>query len=232
MAAGNGGYHGRERGDLLALVPSLPAGSRVLELGCGEGRLGAQLRQRGLEVHGVEVVEAAAARARAVLDRVWVGDVERMALDYPSAHFRLLVCGDVLEHLVDPWAQLRRLRPLLTDDAVVVASVPNLQYFPVALGLLCGRFDYADSGVLDRTHLRFFTRRSARALFEGHGYDVVAMPRRYPFRSGVLRAVAAALDLGTLGLLRGLLTGQVIVLARPRAGGRDGVRDGTGPSPR
>jgi hypothetical protein len=95
--------------------------------------------------------------------------------------------------------------------------VPNAQYFPVSLGLLRGRFDYRDSGVLDRTHLRFFTRRTAKALVEGAGFAVEAMPAVYPFRSGALRAVARALDALSLGALRGLLTGQVHLRARARA---------------
>jgi 2-polyprenyl-3-methyl-5-hydroxy-6-metoxy-1,4-benzoquinol methylase len=214
MAVGNGGYYGRERSDLLLLVPPLPAGSRVLELGCGEGRLGAVLRQRGLEVHGVEVAAAAAEKARQVLDRVLTTDVERVDLDYPPGHFRLLLCGDVLEHLVDPWAVLQRLRRLLALDAVVVASVPNVQYFPVIANLLRGRFDYRQSGVLDRTHLRFFTRRSARAMLESAGFVVEAMPRVFPFRAAAVRAMAAAVDAVTFGLLRGFLTGQVYLRAR------------------
>lgn len=209
------GYYGRTRGDLLGLVPPLPPGSRVLELGCGEGALGAALRQRGLEVHGVEIVPAAAERAREVLDRVWNVDIEQTELDYPDGHFALLLCGDVLEHLRDPWQVLRRLRRLLAADGVLLVSVPNLQYFPVVVGLLRGRFEYRESGVLDRTHLRFFTRREARRLFEISGFTVDAMPVRYPFRTAALRTVARALDLLSLGMLRGFLIGQIHVLGRP-----------------
>jgi 2-polyprenyl-3-methyl-5-hydroxy-6-metoxy-1,4-benzoquinol methylase len=210
-------YYGRARDDLFALVPELPRGSRVLEIGCGEGRLGARLRERGLEVHGVEAVPAAAAAAARVLDRATCADVERTALDYPPAHFQLLLCGDVLEHLVDPWGVLARLQRLCAPGAWLLCSVPNAQYFPVSLGLLRGRFDYRDAGVLDRTHLRFFTRRTAKALVEGAGFAVAAMPAVYPFKSGALRAVARALDRLSLGALRGLLTGQVHVVARARA---------------
>jgi 2-polyprenyl-3-methyl-5-hydroxy-6-metoxy-1,4-benzoquinol methylase len=210
-------YFGRERDDLYRLVPDLPAGSRVLEIGCGEGRLGARLRARGLEVHGIEVVEDAARKAEQVLDRVWTGDVEKLELDYPDGHFHLLLLGDVLEHLVDPWAVLAQLRMLLARDGVVVASVPNVQYFPVVLDLLRGRFEYRAAGVLDRTHLRFFTRREARRLFAGAGFVVEAMPAVYPFRAAWVRGIACGLDRLSLGSLRGLLTGQVYLRARPQA---------------
>lgn len=209
-----GDYYGRDRDDLLHLVPELPRGSRVLELGCGEGRLGARLRERGLEVHGVEVVPAAAERARAVLDHVVQGDVETVVLDHPDGHFALLLCGDVLEHLRDPWALLRRVRRVLAPGGAIVASVPNLQYFPVVLGLLRGRFEYRDSGVLDRTHLRFFTRREARALLENTGYRIEAMPAVYPFRSRAVRGLATGIDRLSFGALRGFLTGQVHLRGR------------------
>lgn len=210
------GYHGHSRDDLLAQVPALPKVSRVLELGCGEGRLGERLAALGHEVHGVEFVPAAAAIAARRLHRVHCGDVESLPLDYPIGHFALLVCGDVLEHLRDPWALLARVRPLLTADAHVVVSVPNVQYFPVVLGLLRGRFTYRDSGVLDRTHLRFFTRHEARRLLETSGYEVLAMPAVYPFRSALLRALAKALSAVTFGWLGGFLLGQIRVVGRPR----------------
>ena len=223
-------YYARARDDLFALVPALPRGSRVLEVGCGEGQLGRRLCELGCEVHGVEVVPAAAAAAARALDRVTCADVERAPLDYPAGHFQLLLCGDVLEHLVDPWGTLARLQRLLAPGGVLVCSVPNVQYFPVALGLLRGRFDYRDAGVLDRTHLRFFTRRSARQLVEGAGFTVEAMPAVYPFRSAAVRAVAALLDRGSFGLLRGLLTGQVYLRARAlaRAPGASAGDDGSG----
>lgn len=212
------GYHGKDRHDLLACIPQLPAGSRVLELGCGEGRLGAALRSLGHEVHGVEYSPTAAAVAANALDRVHCGDAETLPLDYPAGHFSLLVCGDVLEHLRDPWTTLARLRPLVADGGWLVASVPNVQYFPVVLGLLRGRFEYRDDGVLDRTHLRFFTRRSARALVESAGFAVEAIPTVYPFRAAWLRTVAGVLDTLTLGCLRGFLLGQIRLVARPAAG--------------
>jgi 2-polyprenyl-3-methyl-5-hydroxy-6-metoxy-1,4-benzoquinol methylase len=213
------GYHGNERDDLLACLPSSAAGRRVLELGCGEGRLGNKLRERGHEVHGVEYSPTAAAVAATRLDKVHCGDAEQVPLDYPPGHFGVLLCGDVLEHLRDPWGLLTRLRPLLAADGILVASVPNVQYFPVVLSLLRGRFEYRDDGVLDRTHLRFFTLRSARALVEQAGFEITAMPVVYPFRTAWLRGVARVLDTLSLGLLRGFLLGQIRLVARPRAGG-------------
>ena len=111
-------------------------------------------------------------------------------------------------------AEVEKKWLLIDADGLVVASVPNVQYFPVACNLLRGRFDYRDAGVLDRTHLRFFTRRSARQLIEGAGLELEAMPAVFPYRAGWLRAVAAALDRLSFGALRGLLTGQVYLRAR------------------
>ncbi|GAB4157416.1 MAG: hypothetical protein Fur0037_25350 [Planctomycetota bacterium] len=208
-----GDYFRQERDDLFLCLDRAAAPGRALEIGCGEGRFGARLCAMGFEVHGVESDPGAAAVAGSVLHRVLCEDIEAAALPYPEEHFDLLVCADVLEHLRDPWTVLRRLRVLLKRGGTAIASVPNAQYFPVVAGLLAGRFRYRDSGVLDRTHLRFFTRESARELFEQAGFAIEAMPVSYPGRP-VSRAILGTLDLASFGMLRGFLTGQTLIRAR------------------
>ena len=158
----------------------MPEGARrILDVGCGEGAFGALLkRRRGCEVHGVERFPPAAAAARRVLDSVTEGDAESARLPFDDGSFDCLVYADVLEHLVDPWRALRDHVRLLRPGGRVVASVPNVRHLGVVLRLLLlGRIDYADEGILDRTHLRFFTRRSLLALLEGAGLAGVALRR-------------------------------------------------------
>lgn len=158
------------------MLPFVPEGVRsVLEIGCGTGSFGAAIKQlRGCRYTGLELFENAAAEARTRLDEAHALDIEAAPLPFAPATFDCLVCNDVLEHLVDPWAVLRKLRVVLQPGAYVVASLPNLRYFEVMKDLvLRGRFDYQDSGVLDRTHLRFFTRHSARQLIESSGAQVL-----------------------------------------------------------
>lgn len=153
----------------------MPAGvRRVLELGCGAGVFGAELKRRhGAEVVGVEVFPEAAAQARERLDRVLVADVERGTLDLPESSFDLLVCNDVLEHLVEPWQTLQRVARLVRPGGWVLASIPNVRFHKVLRRLIWpGVWRYEDSGVLDRTHLRFFTRESACELVRDAGFAI------------------------------------------------------------
>lgn len=149
----------------------VPAGAqRVLELGCGAGMLGRGLKARGVpEVVGVELDAHAAAQAATGLDRVLTGDLETMAFPFPEGYFDVLVAADVLEHLRDPWGLLRRLHPLLTHGATVIVSLPNVRYFGLLNHVVEGNWTYAEEGILDRTHLRFFTIKEMVGLLAGAG---------------------------------------------------------------
>jgi SAM-dependent methyltransferase len=103
---------------------------------------------------------------------VHVGDIETLDLPYPPETFDSLVCSEVLEHLASPEAVLGKLVPLLKPGGRVYASVPNLSHWRIMLDLLRGRFEYAERGPMDRTHLRWFTPRTFKALFEGCGVTV------------------------------------------------------------
>lgn len=209
------GYFSQPRDDLFRLVPKGP-GRKVLDVGCGEGRFAQRLRELGQTVYGIEISPEAARQAAARLDRVYVGDAERADFGLEAAAFDTIVLGDVLEHLIDPWGFLRRMRTLLKPEGVVVASIPNVQYFPVVLSLIGGRFRYREQGVLDQTHLRFFTLREVRALFEEAGFRITAMPKIYPYRHPLVRRTAGLLDRLTLGLLGGFLVGNIYVVAQRR----------------
>lgn len=159
-------YYGQLRPEMLPFVPA--TAKRVLELGCADGAFAATVKQRACaEVWGIESNLQAAGRARAVIDRVLVGDANERITELPDTYFDAIICNDVLEHLVDPWATLTQLRPKLTPDGVVVASIPNIRFIP-ALSQIVFRKDFPqdDWGIFDRTHLRFFTRKSIVRLFE------------------------------------------------------------------
>lgn len=168
-------YYQQSRPEIRPFVPRRC--QRVLEIGCSEGRFMAGLKSERPGVHavGIEPFAAAARQAAEVFDRVIHAPVEA-ALDAlaDEAPFDCVVANDVLEHLVDPWQVLQRVQAHLTDDGCVVASLPNIRHWPTLNALfLGGRWDYVESGVLDRTHLRFFTRQSLPALFERAGLRLV-----------------------------------------------------------
>jgi SAM-dependent methyltransferase len=161
------------------LLDAVPPGARTLDVGCATGYLATEIAARGGAVVGVEAdgPAAAVASASGALERVIAGDVETDASRdelRALAPFDALVCGDVLEHLRDPRDALAFLATLLAPDGRAVVSVPNIAHWTGRRALLRGRFPYAEHGLFDRTHLRFFTRATARALVEGVGLRVVA----------------------------------------------------------
>lgn len=148
------------------------ANKRVLDVGCDTGYLGRVLIGSGNQVSGVEVNPVSAEEAAKHLDRVVVRDLEdgELAEDFPPGSFDVVLFGDVLEHLRDPVAVLRQARPVLAPGGSVVISVPNIAHGDVRLALLQGRFDYTKVGLLDDTHLKFFTRDSLVTLLHDAGF--------------------------------------------------------------
>ncbi len=157
----------------LMQIEAVRPGARVLDVGCASGYLAEQYAGRGCRVVGMESDAANAERARRFCESVLVGDIEnandRARLPAP---FDFVVFGDVLEHLQDPWTVLAATRALLERDARVIVSIPNIAHWSARRELALGRFPYADSGLFDRTHLRFFTRASAHALADTAGYEI------------------------------------------------------------
>ena len=160
-----------DRPEMLAFVPR--DASSILDVGCATGRFGETLRaaRPGAAIHGIDPTEQDAARANPYDTRT----TGLYPQDLPAGvRYDCVIFNDVLEHMPDPWAALRATRELLTDRGRVVASIPNVRHLTVLLPLvLQGQWHYDDSGILDRTHLRFFTRRSMRDLFESSGYEVL-----------------------------------------------------------
>jgi 2-polyprenyl-3-methyl-5-hydroxy-6-metoxy-1,4-benzoquinol methylase len=168
-------YFGNPRPDM---APFIPEGlERVLELGCGSGLFGEALKRSGVrEVVGIEASPGPARAAAQRLDRVIVANVERDPLDLPADGFDCLVCNDVLEHLTDPWAALKKLQPCVRAQGWLIVSIPNVRHHKVVRRLIWpGQWRYEDDGILDRTHLRFFTRSSARELVESAGFRIERM---------------------------------------------------------
>lgn len=154
---------------------------RVLETGCATGYMSRVLQARGCSVVGVELDPLAAQQAEAFCERVLVGNLDEMDLGelLEPGSFDVVVFGDVLEHLHDPLRTLRSVRPLLAPGGSVVASIPNVAHGAVRLSLLQGRFQYHATGLLDETHIHFFTRETIGTLFKEAGFVLARVERIY-----------------------------------------------------
>lgn len=158
--------------------------------------LGSALKHSlGCEAWGVEPVAEMARSAASRLDRVLPCSVEMSMEHLPENYFDTIICADVLEHLVDPWQVLRQLRERLAPGGELIASLPNVRNWSIVRRLLEGRWEYEDAGILDQTHLRFFTWQECIRMFERAGFTIThAEPKILPGDDGIPVNIVTALE--------------------------------------
>jgi SAM-dependent methyltransferase len=202
----SGDYFAHARKEIQPLLP--PNCGRVLEIGCGSGATLGWLRQdhHAVRTVGVEIAEVAASKARSFANDVFCLDFEQHDLPGDAQKFDLILCLDVLEHMVDPWAVVDRLATsYLEAGGTLIVSLPNVRHYSVVLPLLLGgRWEYEDAGLLDRTHLRFFTKDSAKALLSHPLFGPVSCTAT-GFEGWSVKRVLNAV---TLGVFQELVTYQ------------------------
>lgn len=167
-------YFTESRPELLKYVPSRI--NTMLDVGCASGNYSALVKSKfkDVEIWGLEINAAAAEVAKTRIDRVLVGDLRESMAKLPERYFDYIAFNDILEHLIDPWQVLKNIRKNLAENGVIIASIPNFLEQTNVRNLLIGQeWEYKDMGTLDRTHLRFFTRKSIIRMFEECGYVVM-----------------------------------------------------------
>lgn len=166
-------YYLRERFEMIAYVPK--TAKKILEVGCGAGVFAAQLKEKlDAEIWGVEIDEKAASLAKDKIDKLLVGDIYKLLSELPDAYFDCIIFNDLLEHLIDPFKIISEIKNKLTKNGVVVSSIPNVRYFRILKDLLLKKeWRYQDSGILDKSHLRFFTQKSIVDMFKTLGYEIL-----------------------------------------------------------
>lgn len=206
-------YHNNIRTDIFDYLPQ--AANSILDVGGGTGVTCAAAKKIcGAAIAGVidlssEAIEASTAG----LDFAVCGDIGNPDFleSFCKSHgpFDLILCLDILEHLVDPWSAVKKLHSLLEPGGYILTSIPNVRYFDVSLRLVVGgAWSYANAGILDRTHLRFFTKKTAIRLMTSSGLTVDKIGSRFaPRKENEFRII----NNFTLGLFRELLDFQYFV---------------------
>jgi|BEDMetMinimDraft_2_1075160.scaffolds.fasta_scaffold02678_3 SAM-dependent methyltransferase len=212
------------------LLERIPLRARlVLDVGCGTGALGAAFKRRqpAARVIGIEADRSRAERAARHLDQVFCGDIE--INPFPAeleGKVDCLVLGDVLEHLHDPWGFLSRTPALLAPGGVILASVPNVEHWSLLFRLLKGEWDYEESGLFDRTHLRWFSGRTLLEAFRAAGYRPIDIaPRLFDLEAGQrflaqIKPALLALGIDPQEHARRALPLQYVLRAQKEAGVR------------
>lgn len=164
-------YYG-ERKEIVDLVPQ--HSKCILDVGCGSGLAGAAIKAKtGGMVHGIELDAIAASNAKTHLDVVYTSDVNVFFCSVPVQKYDCIIFADILEHLINPWEVLKLSRRFLTEHGIVILSIPNIRYYTTFYFLLFkAEWPYHESGIHDKTHLRFFTRKNCVQLIESSSFMV------------------------------------------------------------
>ena len=176
-------YYEGERPEMLKFVPDTV--KKTIEFGCGDGNFSASIKQTyKTESWGVDMDPTAIENANQVLDKVLLGEAMKVLQDLPNNYFDCVVCNDFLEHIPNPGEFIMALRPFLKDSAVLVCSLPNVRHWKNLKELIFDKdWRYRDAGILDNTHLRFFTKKSMIRLMTDSGLTVEKMHGISPARS-------------------------------------------------
>ena len=204
-------YYQNTRIELLQLLPKDTILNRVLDVGCGNGNTASILKQEhdAVQVVGVEINENLKPEAEENLDEVIIDDVEKIELPFDEEYFDLIIFADVLEHLYDPWFVLKKLKIFLKSDGFVLASIPNTQHWSVLFNLALGKWEYKNEGLLDNTHVRFFTRRTMERMFSDAGFEIKKMNRS-------MGKIIRFLNMISFFLFNDILSFRYFVLARKK----------------
>jgi SAM-dependent methyltransferase len=166
-------YHNAGNAVLFRQLDTKAAAGRALDCGCGAGDNAGALQARGWVVEGITLSAAEKAEASRFCSAVWVHDLETGIPDSVRGPFDLVVMSHVLEHLRNPDVVLQGIRTVLAPDGVVLVALPNILHWRYRMRLFAGRFEYEDGGIMDNTHLRFYTHASGKRLLENNGFEVL-----------------------------------------------------------
>lgn len=204
-------YYGLVREEILNLIPS--STKRLLDIGCGMGTISSIAKKKFNieEVIGIEKFENAASVASTKLDKVICGDIESLQLEYINNYFDCILCADVFEHLINPENIIKKLHSLLSDNGVMITSLPNIRHIVPLLKIIFDRLEYEESGILDKTHLHYYTLHTMKKMFAEAGFEIQKIENN---RSRSLKFKIA--NIITLGLFKPFSIYQYIFVLRKK----------------
>lgn len=169
----SGKYYSKVRQEMKKYLPS--NAGKIIDVGCGNGSFAKTIKQdTGAEVWGIEYTKEGAQEADKVLDKVYSGSCEENLKNLPDHYFDVAFFNDVLEHMPDPAKVLKAFKSKMAPDGILISSIPNIRYHNALIPILLKKdFKYKSSGVMDYTHLRFFTSKSIQRMFREQGYTII-----------------------------------------------------------
>ncbi len=157
----------------IKIINNVERNKKVLDIGCATGYIGRELKRKKCYVVGIEIDKNAAKIAERYYDKVIIADIENVkSLPFNYEFFDVIIYGDILEHTRDPLFILKKFDPYLKKGGYIIASIPNITNWRIRLKILFGKFEYEETGILDKTHIRFFNLKTAKKLITNAGYKI------------------------------------------------------------
>lgn len=208
-------YFNHPRFDLIGLIP-VNERNKILEVGSGSCETLVEIKKQRLaeEVTGIELMKLpGTAQENPEIDRLITGNIENIDTELSENYFDVIICGDVLEHLTDPWSTMKKLGKYLKEDGVIITSIPNIREYHILYRILfLADFRYTETGILDRTHLRFFCKKNIISLIISSGFLPVSV---YPiFKLDKAQKNKRIIDRLTFGIIRDFLTAQYVIISK------------------
>ena len=205
-------YYGYSRSEMLEFIPLNI--KTILDIGCGQGLFLKNIKEiTNAETWGVELNQEVADKTKLNVDKLLVGKVEELYSEIPDSYFDCILFNDVLEHLLEPTEVLKMIKSKLSDKGIIIASIPNVRFFFNLYELIIKKdWEYKDSGILDSTHLRFFTKKSMKRMFEEAGFRLI---RQQGINNGVSPLKFMLFNLITFKILADSKYLQFVCIAQP-----------------
>lgn len=207
-------YFDTIRKELLNLIPTNCKGGNLLEVGAGKGNTLIYAKQHNYasKVYGVDISSIDNSyQSSPEIEKFVIEDIEKNDLNFNNIFFDVILCGDVLEHLVNPSDVIQKIKPLLSQNGVIIASIPNIREWATLKKIFfSGDFRYEDVGILDKTHLRFFCKKNIEELFTNNNMEILQLTSNI----GYARRTKKIVNLLTFKIFEEFLTTQYYIVAK------------------